>query len=335
MFFRWSWVARRVFLLALLAQGLSPAAAFGLETSKAPQELLKRQVFRLIADYTATIGREERISLATNLPGLFGFRFVCLFKPETGEPFAVIPGDTVEAASRGKLACPDGIESTLEEKTKVHIRQIGSLPFYRLEAGSMTVRFGKTRLLLSAAGLELELEGHSFLQEVIVRPEKEATAFLCQKGNALARLEAGEEGGKHFVASTHCRLEVINGADALVEQVLSGDAVQISNIHIPREFRPNLKALLGPEFAVPTTLWFEAGKVRWTTVKLQPNRKTECSLYSQPAPDKRAVVLKTFVADAHEGAVELASKPTPEQGFFLLCEDESGGWSSGLLPAPK
>lgn len=325
--------AREILLLVLLL--CCPADAFGSELLKAPQELFKQQVFRLIADYTATISREERISLATNLPGLFGFRFVCLFKPEKGEPYAVIPGDIVEAASRGKLACPDGIESTLEEKTKVHIRQIGNLPFYRLEAGSMTVRFGKSRLLLSAAGLELELEGQSFLQELTVRPEKSATAFICHKGNALARLEAGEEGGKHFLASTHCRLEVISGVDPLVEQILSGDAVQISNIHIPRGYRPDLKALLGPEFGVPTTLWFEAGKLRWTTLKLQPNRKTECSLYMQPAPDKRALLLKTFAAEAHEGTVALESKPSPGQGFFLLCEDESGGWSSGLLPAPK
>src|SRR5262245_40760889 len=84
---------------------------------------------------TQGVDRVWRIELATNLPGLFEFHFICQFQPAQGEPISVIPGDTVDAAVGGTLRCPDSLELRLEKGTKLEVSQVGPLPIFTLHVG--------------------------------------------------------------------------------------------------------------------------------------------------------------------------------------------------------
>lgn len=326
---------RRGSVLALTFWALYGPAARGAETELTAQEALENWIFRRVADYSDSLTREQRISLATHVPGLFGFRFVCAWKPQSGEMVAMIPGDTVESQAGGKLVCPGGTEVSMEGKAKVVLRQFGDLPVLELTEGAMGLRFGKVKVAVAAGGLFLKMEGRSVLQQLKVRPEKEAMLFLCEKGNITAQMETKEGAEKNYLASSACRISVQGDPDSSVSQILSGEVVQALNRLIPRGFRPDLSALLGSDLHAPVTLGAPNGShnLDYAMLNLGVGRKAECALELEEKPGAAPKVVKTFTVTSSQGSVPLESRERG-QSYFVVCEDETGAWSSSMLTIP-
>lgn len=318
------------FLCLLLA---APAARAQEELSY--QEAFQRLVFSHAAEFSATLSREERIALATNFPGIFGFRFVCIHRPDSGNESSVLPGDLVEAAGKGRVSCPGGFDVHLEAGAKLRILQLEGGPEVRLEAGAGRLTFGKVKLSVAAGGLVLHAEGKGTLQELELRPEQGEVAFICAKGNLEATLEVGPSGAKNFLASRLCRMQVRGEPDTPVSQVMPGDAYAVANRLVPPNFLPDQSAILGPKGVLPIEVRLDASALalQFTILAMGPSRKATCELMLVPSSGQPAKPLKTVAVEGSTGSISLDAS-APGQGYFMVCEDEGGVFASPLVTVP-
>lgn len=320
-------------LLPLLVHSSPPARA---ETDASFEGQLRRMAYSMANDFSAARTREERIALATHVPALFGFRYVCQHQPAGGAPVGVVPGDTIESAGKSTIVCPGGLTLALEDKAKVTLRQTEDVQQLKVEAGPLKITFGKSALSLLAADMELLAEGKSVVQELELRPEKDAMAFFCNKGNVIVSFEAGPAGVKNFLGSLACRMEMREGAENVASQVLPGDAMMVPNRMVARDFRPKLPELFGGQLPQPPiNVWFSDNNTKLTVLMstLVAGQKAACELHVQEAVGAPAKMVKAFTADVHQLAVPLDS-PIKGQGYFVVCEADTGAFASQLVVVP-
>ncbi len=295
---------------------------------------LARKLFRFTAEYSSSLPRDGRISLATHLPGLFGFRFVCLFRPEGAQPYAVLPGDILDSETGGNLVCPDQIEIGLGPKSRVRVSQLADQKIFHLDAGSVRLEFGKTEFAFGMNDLSLWVSGTGVLQLLTVKPESDAYLFLADSGDMVLEVKGGAMAGRTFFASTLGRMELREPGRADVYQVLSGDAFRYADRGVERILQPNLKGLLGGGFQPSTSLWFSGEKIQWVTVGLKPNMKTECRLMMQPELNQPATMLQKFSPETNQFQLALPAKPASKQIYFTICDDEKDSRVSSPLQVP-
>lgn len=207
-------------------------------------------VEKYLFSFTSQLSREQRVRLASYLPGIFPIRFVCRFQPSQGEGNVVLPGEWVGAETGGNLSCPGLITADLEKNSRFRVSQEAGLPVLSLELGEMHVKPSAHPFVVGTPAMRIRAVSSGEGLQVILKATPGKQMIGCDGGAMAAALEAtpGKDQVKYLFSNV-CAFNL--EADGLTYNLYSRDIVEYENLRVVRPHWPVVQDEFVTRFAPP------------------------------------------------------------------------------------
>jgi hypothetical protein len=287
--------------------------------------------------------RDQLVSLATLLPKIYGFRFICQFQSVTkgAAPVAVLPGEWIDTKDGGALKCPDHYLLELSGNTKLRVQQTDSTPRITLDHGQVRLTFGTDPLFLETAAYSVAVVGTGKSQQLWLSSNEKEQLLGCEAGVVNANFELREDApGRKLLFANACRMDLSLNGSTLQRYIFSTDRVEAANLVLPHRYWPGLLDQPGPEHAdIAARLYYfptpsPTGKIQvdWTTNF--PTEGMSCTLYGQKSEGDPLVEVGKFQPTATGGGRTEVDPAYSGGTLSFLCESASQTISSNATFSP-